>query len=782
MFSTGLVSADDSFTDLQAIIDGSATGGEVILNNNYKYNSSTDSGLNNGITISHNNFVLDGGNNTIDGDGKVALLYITGNNVTIKNLNFINANSQSSGAIFTYFNNYGDYSFNIYNCSFINNTAESYGGGAISAHISNYGGGIYSFNIYNTSFINNTAESGSGGAINFNSPNGWNPGIGSSFNIYNSLFINNTAESGSGGAIYMWGNRISSSFNVYNSSFINNTASYSGAIGTSFHGPGNFSLNVYNSSFLNNTATSNGGAIYSSFNAYSGMYSFAVYDSLFVNNTATSNGGAIYVDISDMGGISNIAVHNSLFINNTATSNGGAIFWRHYDYGDENFNVNITGSFFKNNNALFGSSIYFTDLKYSGYEVINNISINYNAILDSNPIYNNDTENDINTTNTVNLNYNWWGSNNVSLDNKVKGFLDNVTLNNYYIMNLTGSNLNFTVGDEYPFDYIFMLNDTSIANNVSLLPKFMVDLTINGNNITTIDGRYNTSLNATIPSINNTIVASSYDADIVNLTFNAENNRNINLNADNITMYFRNGTQYLVTVTDAIGNLLKNVTIYITVNGITYERTTNENGTAYLDINLNPGNYTVNALFNGSDEFDPKNITTNLEVLTILLADDVVKFFRNGTHYDITVLNGTGGRLANATVTINIHGVFYNVTTNASGIARLEINLNPGEYIATVTYNGLSISNNVTVNSTLRAQDLNKTFGVNATWDIEVLDAIGNPLPGEVVSINIHGVFYNVTSGSDGIARLPINLNPGSYIATATWNTYSTSSTIIVKA
>jgi hypothetical protein len=41
--------------------------------------------------------------------------------------------------------------------------------------------------------------------------------------------------------------------------------------------------------------------------------------------------------------------------------------------------------------------------------------------------------------------------------------------------------------------------------------------------------------------------------------------------------------------------------------------------------------------------------------------------------------------------------VFYNKVTDESGIARLQINLNPGSYIATATYGNSAISNNIIV-------------------------------------------------------------------------------------
>ncbi|WP_303735912.1 hypothetical protein [Methanobrevibacter millerae] len=43
--------------------------------------------------------------------------------------------------------------------------------------------------------------------------------------------------------------------------------------------------------------------------------------------------------------------------------------------------------------------------------------------------------------------------------------------------------------------------------------------------------------------------------------------------------------------------------------------------------------------------------------------------------------------------------VFYSRTTDVNGDGKLDINLMPGEYIITSSYNGYNISNKITVNS-----------------------------------------------------------------------------------
>ncbi|WP_409199671.1 C1 family peptidase [Methanobrevibacter sp. DSM 116169] len=253
------------------------------------------------------------------------------------------------------------------------------------------------------------------------------------------------------------------------------------------------------------------------------------------------------------------------------------------------------------------------------------------------------------------------------------------------------------------------------------------------------------------------------------------------LNADNFTMYYKDGSQFIVTLLDALGNPLDNKTVNITINGVSYLKKTNESGIASLNINLNPGNYSVSVFFDGGDEFNNASIENYIDVESTFISKDLVKFYKNGTQFDVTVFDLNGDVLADVNVTFNINGVLYNRTTNSSGIARLNINLNPGNYTITTSFNGLSLGNNIGVKQTVFTSNLVKTFGNNETYDVLVFDGQGNPLKNVTVEININGVFYYRITGSDGIAKLNINLDPGSYIATVNYNEYATSNNVTVE-
>ncbi len=143
--------------------------------------------------------------------------------------------------------------------------------------------------------------------------------------------------------------------------------------------------------------------------------------------------------------------------------------------------------------------------------------------------------------------------------------------------------------------------------------------------------------------------------------------------------YYRNGTQYSATFYDKQGNPLVNRNVTFNIIGKIYTMKTDENGIATLPINLNPGNYIITA-HNPEDGLLYSNTIT---VLSTISGNDIVNYYRNGTQYSATFLDSQGNPLVNRNVTFNIIGKFYNAVTNADGVAEIEIDLNPGNYIVT---------------------------------------------------------------------------------------------------
>lgn len=252
------------------------------------------------------------------------------------------------------------------------------------------------------------------------------------------------------------------------------------------------------------------------------------------------------------------------------------------------------------------------------------------------------------------------------------------------------------------------------------------------------------------------------------------------VNGTDVVKMFRNRTQYYATFRDSTGNYLNNgITVQFNINGVFYNRSVSgDKGLAKLNINLEAGSYIITAINPVTGEMTSNNII----VLSLLTENnDLTKYFRNDSQYTVKVLGADGNPVgAGENVTFNIHGVFYTRTTNESGIAKLNINIQPGDYIITAEYHGCKVSNNIKVLPILSAQDITMRYRDGTRFVATLVDGQGNPHAGQNMTFNINGIFYNRITDIDGQARVTINLMPGEYIITSSSNGANIANTITI--
>ena len=164
--------------------------------------------------------------------------------------------------------------------------------------------------------------------------------------------------------------------------------------------------------------------------------------------------------------------------------------------------------------------------------------------------------------------------------------------------------------------------------------------------------------------------------------------------AENLTKVEKAPGRFEALFTDAKGNPLANTDVTFELNGQKYTRTTDANGKAGMAINLIVGNYTIVT----SNPVTGQSVTNTITVLPRLEGSDLTKYYRNASQYRVKVYDDNGNPVkAGEIVTFNINGVLYTRNTNSDGIAKLNINLMPGQYIITSVYGNAAISNTVTV-------------------------------------------------------------------------------------
>ena len=247
--------------------------------------------------------------------------------------------------------------------------------------------------------------------------------------------------------------------------------------------------------------------------------------------------------------------------------------------------------------------------------------------------------------------------------------------------------------------------------------------------------------------------------DINNVTYSkSEDTREPVIYGEDLSMYYKNGSRYEVSIYQdgkLINSQNNDSKVIFNVNGVNYTKEL-VNGKASIGINLNPGNYTITTFYHYTDGLATK--TNNIEVLSTILANDVVKFFRNGTQYCAKFLDGCGSPLVNASVTFNINGVFYKKQTDDNGMARLNINLFPGEYILTAIHlNGEEKANIIKVLTTISAEDISLIENKSGVFVLKTHDGARN------VSITIDGVEYIVQTDDGGVATLNVSLSKGNH-------------------
>lgn len=214
---------------------------------------------------------------------------------------------------------------------------------------------------------------------------------------------------------------------------------------------------------------------------------------------------------------------------------------------------------------------------------------------------------------------------------------------------------------------------------------------------------------------------------------------------------------------DAIGK------VNATVNGKEYSGDVNE-GVGSIEIpNLNYGNYSAEVSYSGDLKYNPLKKTTSFTVVKTfdLSAPDVTKYYGGSEKFVVTLKETNGRPIGDAKVNIFINSKSYTRNTDSAGSASMAINLNSGKYNITVEYDGIMVNSTVTVKDTIISKDFTKIFRNDTQYYATFVDSKGNILKNTPVRLNINGVYYTRTTSDQGIAKMNINMIPGTYILTA---------------
>ena len=155
----------------------------------------------------------------------------------------------------------------------------------------------------------------------------------------------------------------------------------------------------------------------------------------------------------------------------------------------------------------------------------------------------------------------------------------------------------------------------------------------------------------------------------------------------NIVMDFHDGTYYVVRAYGDDAKPIAGVYVSITINGITYDVKTDQDGYALLRIRLNPSSYEIGAEWK-------VNKTNKIVVKQTLKAKSVTAKKSKNLKFSATLRWSNGKAIVGKKIVFKFRGKKYVAKTNKKGIATVTIkksafkNLKIGKkYKISITYN-----------------------------------------------------------------------------------------------
>ncbi len=547
---------------------------------------------------------IDGNGHTINGKNTARAFFIDANNVVLKNIIFINGNSEGHGGgtllirasntvieNCTFKNSKDNYGGAIYindkskidgtavtgtkinNCNFESNTAKK------------SGGAIYAYSkgntITNSKFTNNKASE-LGGAVHIVEHN--------NHKITNNTFTSNRAEKEAGALGIMY----SSNAQVEGNTFTKNSAGqYAG--GADFYKGSGYT--VKNNIFDGNTAGELGGALRLSITSYATASRIENND---IKNSHAKNGGALYSD-SDKA-----TYTKNTFYNNKATSkSGGAIFI------NGKSNVISYNSIDKCSAASKGGAIF---IKSNSNKIMNNNITNCHAgngggaiyvmgsgtTISNNKIKNNDAD-------SIGGAIQIEGSKTTIKSNEISG---NSAKTNGGALFINGNTVTISANK-------FISNKgNSKSGSGGAIKMFGHDAVINGNTFTKNTAKYGPSLFGTGSNekISKNTFTSSTKAKQVTWKVQKQNTK-INAPAKTFKKSVKS-KNVVITLKSALNKVLASKKITLSVNGKSYAAKTNSKGQATLKITklTKKGSFKYTVKFNGDRNFNKVSKTGKITI------------------------------------------------------------------------------------------------------------------------------------------------------------------------
>ena len=279
-------------------------------------------------------------------------------------------------------------------------------------------------------------------------------------------------------------------------------------------------------------------------------------------------------------------------------------------------------------------------------------------------------------------------------------------------------------------------------------------------------------------SVNSNTLSTNNDS--VSLTENTKNQTE--LTAVSSSIYYNES--YKLTLIDSnTNNTLANKSVSLKINNVNYNTTTDSEGIASVNITLASAKYSLSASFRGDSQYGASNLTSTIEVLNTIKANNITKYYKSATQYSAVFFDSQGNVLANTNVTITVSGKLYTKKTNSNGVVTLSLDLQSGDYsiVATNPVTAEKLTTTFKILPTISASNIEKVAGDSTKFTAKFLKSNGKALASTYINFKLNGKTYKVKTNTNGKASISLkSLNKGTYKIVC-YNTDGSSRTFKIK-
>ncbi|WP_292884763.1 hypothetical protein [Methanobrevibacter sp. UBA212] len=523
----------------------------------------------------------------------------------------------------------------------------------------------------------------------------------------------------------------------------------------------------------------------------------------------SGDGGAIVVE----GEAKNVVIKNSVFRNCSAKGYGGVL------YISSSASITIDNCTFKDNTAAHGNNIY--SARYASSLTIKNSNFDIVSSIETSDIDYGQTEiikvtHDDGTNNLLNIRYS------IIVDSQEYELTgDTLTLNNLNVGNYTAvliagdsnsnkfsltqnSSLFIVGGEELEATVSYSFNDDG-SMNVIVIDEYdrpvankEVQVVIDGetyDGVTNsqgiaqiapqlVAGEHNISVNVEGKIISNSTPSKIWVANSTSTPLTDE---------VSVSYFYNEDGTINVEVKDKYNRVVNNTEVRLTINGITYSATTDNNGIARINPDKN-----VAGEYRAKVEVSGKNVTsTSSQTIKVMpsagkssiVSENVIRAQNSAYDFKARFLDKNSNPLRNKTVLFVFNGNEYEVLTDEFGYAIFKNSLVAGVYTIT-SFNPATneeITNNLTIVSRINGNnDIKADYSYSATYKVQVYGDNGQAVgAGEKVVFMIDGKnAKTVLTDENGYAKLVVkdkNLLPKTHTITAEYKGVKVSNKLVVK-